>query len=295
MRRSRPPSVSAIKSSSKPAVEATARARKGRPSGTAGAGADPLFNQSVAKAFAVLGAFSAEHRVRSLAEIADAAGMTNGSAQRCVHTLVELGYLKRTQRPAGWALAVRALGIGYPYLAGHAVLEQATTHLADLSHATGESVSLSEPDYPDMVYIARFPSHKRFFIHMPVGQRLPIYCTASGRAFLSALPRDEAQDLLERCERRKLTPHTQCDVRRILAIVDEAREVGVAWANQECYLGELTIAAPVLGPAGRPVAAVNLAGPTSRWALADLRRELAPMLIQTAQAASGRNRAGRRT
>ena len=81
---------------------------------------------------------------------------------------------------------------------------------------------------------------------------------------------------------------------RILAIVDEAREVGVAWASQECYLGDLTIAAPVLGPAGRPVAAVNVAGPTSRWSLADLRRQLAPLLIQTAQAASGRNRAGRR-
>ena len=284
----------AIKPSPKPAGTAPRRVRKGSPPDAASAVPDPLFNQSVAKAFAVLGAFSAEHRVRGLAEIAQAAGMTSGSAQRCVHTLVELGYLKRVQRPAGWALAVRALGIGYPYLAGHAVLEQATTHLADLNHATGESVSLSEPDHPDMVYIARFPSHKRFFIHMPVGQRLPIYCTASGRAFLSALPRDEASDLLERCERRKLTPHTLCDVPRILAIVDEAREVGVAWASQECYLGDLTIAAPVLGPAGRPVAAVNVAGPTSRWSLADLRRQLAPLLIQTAQAASGRNRAGRR-
>jgi DNA-binding IclR family transcriptional regulator len=35
----------------------------------------------------------------------------------------------------------------------------------------------------EMVFIARFPSHKRFFIHMPIGRRLPMYCTASGGAW----------------------------------------------------------------------------------------------------------------
>ena len=48
-------------------------------------------------------------------------------------------------------------------------------------------MSLSEPEGTDMMFIARFPSLKRFYIHMPVGRRLPMYCTASGRAYLAAL------------------------------------------------------------------------------------------------------------
>jgi IclR family pca regulon transcriptional regulator len=249
---------------------------------------DPLFNQSVEKAFAVLETFSAEHRVQGLAEIAAAAKLTSGSAQRCVHTLVQLGYLRRVARLHGWALTAKTLAIGYPYLAGHAVLEQATIHLADLNHATGESVSLSEPDGAEMVFIARFPSHKRFFIHMSVGRRLPMYCTASGRAYLSALPREEVREILEHSNLRKLTPHTVHAIPRILEIIDAAREFGYAWANQECYLGDLTIGAPILGQGGRPVASVNLSGPTSRWTLAELRERLAPLLIETARAASGR-------
>jgi IclR family transcriptional regulator, pca regulon regulatory protein len=249
---------------------------------------DPLFNQSVEKAFAVLETFSAERRVQGLAEIAAAAHLTSGSAQRCVHTLVQLGYLQRVGRVHGWALSPKTLAIGYPYLAGHAILKQATIHLADLNHATGESVSLSEPDGVEMVFIARFPSHKRFFIHMSVGRRLPMYCTASGRAYLSALPRDEVRSILEHSQLLKLTPHTLQAIPKILEIIDAARDLGYAWANQECYLGDLTLGAPILGQSGRPVAAVNLSGPTSRWTLAELRKQLAPVLIETARAASGR-------
>lgn len=247
---------------------------------------DPLFNQSVVKAFAALTAFAGERRALNLTEIATAAGMTTSSAQRCVHTLAQLGYLARDERQRRWRLTPLTLSFGYPYLAGHPVIEQATTHLVDLNQACGESVSLSEPDGLDMVFIARFPSHKRFFIHMPVGRRLPIYATAAGRAYLSALPPDEARDLLERSNYRKFTPHTLTDPKRILEIVATAREVGYAWAREECYRGDLTLGAPIVGEGGRPVAAVNISGPTSRWGLDQLRERVAPLLIESARAAS---------
>jgi IclR family transcriptional regulator, pca regulon regulatory protein len=255
---------------------------------------DPLFNRSVEKAFAVLAAFSAEGRVLGLAQIARAAGMTASSAQRCVHTLLALGYLRRDERLRGWRLTARTLGLGYPYLAGHPIIEQATPHLVDLNQACGESVSLSEPDGVEMVFIARFPSVKRFFIHMPVGRRLPMYCTASGRAYLSALAPDEAREILQRSTRRSLTPHTLTEISPILAIVDAARELGYSWACQECYMGDLTIGAAIRDERGRPVAAINVSGPTSRWTIEELRQRVAPLLLETARAATGSVGASRR-
>jgi IclR family transcriptional regulator, pca regulon regulatory protein len=255
--------------------------------GERSAASDPLYNRTIEKAFAVLAAFSAERRVLGLAQIASAAGMTPGSAQRCIHTLLKLGYLKRHERFRGWALTPRTLGLGYPYLAGHPVIEQATPHLVDLNQACGESVSLSEPDGVEMVFIARFPSVKRFFIHMPVGRRLPMYCTASGRALLAALPADEARDILEKSALRSFTPHTLTEIPRILEIVAAARELGYAWACQECYLGDLTLGAAIRGAGDRPIAAINVSGPTSRWSIEDMREHIAPLLLQTARAATG--------
>ena len=247
---------------------------------------DPLFNRSVEKAFAILAAFSAERRALNLGEIAAAVGITRSSAQRCTHTLERLGYLRRERRGGRWLLAPRVLNIAYAYFSSHALIDNATTHLIDLNQACGESVNLSEPDGSDMVFIARFPSHKRFFIHMPIGRRLPMYCTAAGRAYLSALPPAETHRVLRASSLRALTPHTITDPKQILKLIGAAREAGYAWCDQECYRGDLTIGAAVLGDDGRPIAAINISGPTSRWTLEELRAKLSPLLLETARAAS---------
>ena len=247
---------------------------------------DPLFNSSVQKALAMLETFGGERRTLSLAQLGAAAGMSISSAQRCIHTLVRLGYLRRDARLRRWVLTPRALSLTEAYLSGHALLEHATAHLIELNQASGESVSLSEPDGSDMVFIARFPSLRPFYIHMPVGRRLPMYCTASGRAYLSALPPALARRILGRSRPASLTPTTLTDPQQIWKRIQAARDCGYAWSDQEYYRGDLTIAAPVLGEDGQPLAALNISAPTSRWTLTQLRAKLAPLLLQSAQAAS---------
>jgi len=247
---------------------------------------DPLFNNSVQKALAMLETFGGERRMLSLADLAAAAGMTTSSAQRSVHTLARLGYLRRDARLRRWVLTARALALTEAYLSGHTLLEHATSHLIALNQASGESVSLSEPDGADMVFIARFPSLQPFHIHMPVGRRLPMYCTASGRAYLSALPPALARRILRRVRLTAHTPQTLTEPQQIWKRIQAARQSGYAWSDQEYYRGDVTIAAPVLGEDGQPLAAVNISAPTSRWTLAQLRAKLAPLLLQSAQAAS---------
>src|SRR5258707_7311805 len=120
-----------------------------------------------------------------------------------------------------------------------------------------------------------------------------MYCTAAGRAYLSALPQAEARLIVRRSVIRKFTPMTTTDPERLLALIDGARKSGYAWADQEAYRGDLTIGAAILGEDGRRVGAVNISGPTSRWTLADLRDKLSSLLLETAHAASS-GLAGRR-
>lgn len=272
----------------KPPRPGGARSAKASPGPAAGAQAahNPLFNDSAQKALAVLESFGRGRRILKLAEVAELAGITKASAQRCVHTLEVLGYLRRDRRGTGWTLTPRALGIAHAYLSGYPLVEQAQQHLVDLNRVTGESVSLSEPDGTDMVFVARFPSHKRFLIYMPVGTRLPMYCTASGRAYLSALPGGEAQRLLRQSSLRPMTPTTITDPRRIQELVAAAHADGYACSDQECYRGDLTVAAPVIGEGGHPVGAINISAPTSRWTLEEMRSKLAALVIETARAVS---------
>jgi len=242
-----------------------------------------LFNQSLEKGLAVLRAFSARRRTMTLADVAAATDITKSSAQRMVFTLEKLGYLRKHPKTRRYQLTPRVMEIGFNYLAANALIDVANPYLSELTKVTTETSCLTEPDGLDMVYVARFVSAQFVPVHMPIGSRIPMYCTASGRAFLSALPEDEARALIEASDRVAHTTHTLTEVEAILATLRQARLQGFATNAEELFLGDMTIAAPVLGSQGRPVASVHVVAPTSRWTLEEAVRKLAPTLLLCAR------------
>ncbi|WP_277373294.1 IclR family transcriptional regulator [Pseudomonas sp. AA-38] len=243
-----------------------------------------LFNQSLEKGLAVLRAFNARRRTMNLAEVAEAAGINKSSAQRMIHTLETLGYVRKHAQTKRFQLTPRVMEIGYNYLAADTLVDVANPFLAELAQTTGETTNLTEPDGLEMVYVARFVAPKFIPIHMPIGSRIPMYCTGSGRAYLSALEGDEARRVLNSSELKRHTQQTIIDLDEILGQIETARRKGYAINNEELFLGDMTIAAPILGSQGQPVAAVHVVAPTSRWTLEEAERRLAPAVIECARA-----------
>jgi DNA-binding IclR family transcriptional regulator/uncharacterized OsmC-like protein len=154
---------------------------------------DLLFNQSLEKGLAVLRAFDAQHRTMTLGDVASATGMSKSSAQRMVHTLEMLGYVCKHPKTRRYQLTPKVMEVGYNYLAADILVDVANPFLSELANITGETVNLTEPYDCEMVYVARFVASKFIPIHMPIGSRIPMYCTASGRAYLSGLDPAEAR------------------------------------------------------------------------------------------------------
>ncbi|AOJ17049.1 IclR family transcriptional regulator [Burkholderia vietnamiensis] len=249
-------------------------------------GPDLLFNQSLEKGLSVLRAFSAKRRTMTLAEIAEAASMSKSSAQRMVYTLEKLGYIRKHPLTRRYQLTPRVMQIGFNYLAADTLIDVANPFLSELTNITGETTNLTEPDGDEMVYVSRFVSTKFVPIHMPIGSRIPMYCTGSGRAFLGALPVDEALARLEQMNRVAFTPNTVTDLAPLGERLAQARQQGYATNREELFIGDMSIAAPVVGSQGRPVAAVHVVAPTSRWAFEDARQRLAPAVIDCARGIS---------
>ncbi len=251
----------------------------------------PLFNQSLEKGLAVLCSFSAQRRSMTLADVASAAGISKSSAQRMVFTLEQLGFVRKHPQTRRYQLTPRVMRIGYNYLAVNPVIDLANPYLSELTNATTETSCLTEADGLEMVYVARFISAQFVPVHMPIGSRIPMYCTASGRAWLSALPDGEALELLRASERVAHTRHTITDEADILAELNQARQRGFAVNREELFLGDMTLAAPVIGSHGRPVAAVHIVAPTSRWTPEEAERRLGSALLACARALSNSVRA----
>ena len=227
----------------------------------------PLYVQSLASGIAVLSVFDAERRAMSLPEIAAAAGISKSAAQRFAFTLEAAGFLVKDPVSKRYALSSLNMDAGYRYLQSHPVLERANPYLLELHRAARETVNLAERAGLDMIYIARFPSLVRSIAHMPIGGRLPIFCSSTGRAYLSGLPEDQAYALLEASDRIRFTPQTVTDIDELMRLVAQAREQGFAYANNEYFRGDLALAVPIYDVAGHPVAAVNVSVAASEWTL----------------------------
>jgi IclR family transcriptional regulator, pca regulon regulatory protein len=252
-----------------------------------------LFNASLATGIEVLAAFGPENPSMGLTDLALAAGITKSAAQRYVFTFETLGLLRKDPATKKYSLTPRTLGLGYRYLLANKLLDRANPYLLDLCRKTNENVNLTEADEVDMVYIGRFETHEYMPGHMPIGSRLPIFCTASGRAYLSALPDDDVRRILERSDRTNYTPNTVTDLDALMDMIVQARQDGFSCAEGEYFRDDINLAAPVLDHQGAPVGAVNISAATARWDMSRMKKELAPLLLETARLIStpapGRN------
>ena len=247
---------------------------------------NPLFNQSLEKGLAVLRGFGAARRTMTLADIAQVAGISKSSAQRMVHTLEELGYVRKHPQSRRFQLTPKVMEIGYNYLAADILVDVANPYLAELNQLTGETVNLTEPDGLDMVYVSRFVAPKFIPIHMPIGSRIPMYCTGGGRAYLSGLGDDEIRRVLQDSTLAELTRYTLTDVTAIFERVITSRNQGYATNKEEMFLGDMTIAAPIFNSNGLPVAAVHVVVPSSRWSMEEAEDKLSSTVIQCARGIS---------
>lgn len=241
----------------------------------------PLFNMSLHKGIDVLMSFGPKRPDMNLSEIADATGLNKSSAQRFAYTLEALGFLRKDARTKRFSLTVKTVELGYRYLLVNRLLESANPYLLDLNQRCGETVNLAEPEGTDMVYVARFATSQRASVHMPVGRRLPMFCTSAGRAILSALPPEQAYELLKSSPRPKYTPDTITDIDKLMGLLEETREQGYSYSGGEYYRGDLNISLPILNARGVPLAAINISAPNVRWTPDRLKRELVPELIET--------------
>jgi len=251
---------------------------------------DPLTVQSVEKAFRVLTAFDGVNPSMSVTQVAEAIGLDKSAAQRFTHTLTKLGYLHKDLVTKRFELGVRALDLAYHYIRPNLPVERAMPCLLNLSKTTDETINLTVQDDTEIVFIARFMSRHVLNLNtdVVVGKRMPAYCTAAGVAILSQLPAEQAVNTLKRSDLRAHTPHTICRMKDLLRKLEMSAARGYATAFEEFYLGDLSIAAPILAQSGRPVGAINVSVPRARFTAEEAEKRFSPLVMATALSISQR-------
>lgn len=194
-------------------------------------------------------------------------------------TLASHGFVLHFREEQRWGLGTSAFELSGGYARQQPLARLGRPLVAALSDRLGESAHLAVISGGDVLYIVEERAPRRPALVTDVGVRLPAHLTASGRAMLAALPREQVRALFPSAaafpDRTGLGPRRPSELRELLRLV---RSRGYATEDGEVAAGLRSVGAVVKDHAGWPIAAVAVT-----WAGADPdERELADAVIDTA-------------
>ncbi|MET8429833.1 IclR family transcriptional regulator [Nocardia sp. NPDC004860] len=214
----------------------------------------------------ILDAFEVDDHAVGLSELARRSGLPKATVHRICQDLVAARLLNLS--PAGYSLGRGLFELGLRASVERTLLEIAVPFMQDLYARTCETVHLGVLDGDEVVYLSKIGGHRQVAAPSRVGGRMPLYCTAIGRALLAHCDSATVDRILSgRLMRR--TARTIVGPGLLRAQLDRVLEGGVAFEYEESSAGVACIAAPILGADGRPLAAISVTGPTSRFRPAD--------------------------
>lgn len=252
---------------------ASAAQRGEAPSGTLERGL------SVLEFFAGAGEAAASDAVAAL-------GISRSAAYRILGTLQRRGYLETNPASEKLRLGVRTAELGMAAVSGVDAVRLAPSYLHELVGKTLETVFLAVRDGGAVVYVYKEEGPQAIKMSSRLGSRRPLYCTALGKAYLSALSAEARRALIGELDFQRFTTNTITDAAALEAEVLATRERGYGIDRVEVEEGVACFGAPVCDHLGLPVAAISVAGPADR--VLPREDEIGSLVVDTALAISRR-------
>jgi DNA-binding IclR family transcriptional regulator len=215
----------------------------------------------------------------TLAEVCTRTGLPRSTTHRLLVELSELGWIQRTGNK--FELGMTLFELGERVSVKHRLRVAAMPFMQDLYAVTEQTIHLAVRDQYDVVYIEKLHGHTSQPLPSQVGGRLPLTCTAVGKALLAFESADFQSDVLSRPLRR-YTENSITDPRTLDRELAQIRDRGVATEREESASGSCCLAAAVM-KGGKPIASLSVSVPKDRF-----RPELLAPAVRTASLALGR-------
>jgi IclR family acetate operon transcriptional repressor len=245
------------------AQQAKQRSRTDMMAKPARGGGDPV--QSLVRALTLLNRMAdAPDAGASLTDLAQQVGLAPSTAHRLLTTLEQERYVRFDPDGRLWSVGVQAFVAGCAFTKTRSLVGIARPHLRTLMEDTGETVNLAVEDDGMAVYLAQVECRQLMRAFARPGSRVPLHCSAVGKAILSRLSDKTLARILHQHGMPRLTVKTITTPAALRADLARARATGHAIDDEEHAVGLRCIAAPVFDESGAVVAAVSASGPMAR-------------------------------
>ncbi|HXR57317.1 MAG TPA: IclR family transcriptional regulator [Casimicrobiaceae bacterium] len=224
-----------------------------------------------------------------LGEIAERLDLPKSGAHRLLATLVDLGWAEKDPYTSFYRLTMRLAVLGQQFYVATGISDICQPLLDRLAQECHEFARLAVVDGHSLVWVAHAQGASAGLMYQPslTSNTVPLFATASGKAWLATLPRDQAMQTvmknggLEHADR--YGPNVVHSIEALLRELKTTGRRGYGIALSEAEFGVTAVAAAIRrGNAEPGLGTVSIAGPSAR--VTEKRaHELAPLVLRTAR------------
>lgn len=224
---------------------------------------------SITRVLEIIEAVAKADRPLSPADLALLLDIPKPSIHRILQQLVNEGYLQINVR--GLVIPADRLdnaAWGILHTSRFKALRQAI--LQKLADEIGETCGIAIPRGTEMIYYDRVQTNWPLQMHLPIGSHAPIWCTASGKLYLSSLSKDARQGILRNLPMPKHTRNTLTTIEQLEPELEQIASNDLGIDNEEFVDGMAAISVPIKDKQGKLFACLFTHAPLIRKSLDQL-------------------------
>ncbi len=229
----------------------------------------------------ILDTVAASTKPLSATEINGVLNLPKATAHRLCAELESRGYLLKRINGKSYVPGNRLHDIAVGVLANERFSAARHAILTALSERVGETCNIAYPDGLYMAYSDRVETKAPLRLQFSIGMRVPLYCTASGKLYLSTLQKGRRKSIVGKLDLIQRAKNTITDPDRLLKELETIAEHQVSIDNQELYDDVIAIAVPIKDRQGRFYSSLAIQAPATRVSIEEQENYL-PLLREAA-------------
>ncbi len=204
------------------------------------------------------------HGPLRFAELEERLQLPKATLHRALNDLILERLIQFDDRSLNYTAGFRVLELANQIWAKSDIRTLARDQLEKLCEISNETVQLSVLADLHTVYIDSIESSNTIRMSMNVGNKVPVYCSAPGKALLAGCSYEEQKSIISRLAFAEFTSNTITNPQQLLNELETINNDGIAREDEEHFLGIKAIAANIVDNAGIAVASISITAPTFR-------------------------------
>jgi IclR family KDG regulon transcriptional repressor len=244
--------------------------------------------RAVNNALNLLEEFKGDRDELGVTELSKRLNLHKNKIFRLLATLEAKGYIEQNKATENYRLGVKSLELGQTYLKQLGLVRQAKPFLRAIVEKCNEMAYVGIIRQNSVIYLDVEEASQIVKVASRVGWRLPIHCTAIGKAQIAYASEEELEKLGILNHMERFTPNTIVDKGEFIKHIKEVAKRGYALDNEEYNPEVRCVGVPVRDYTGRVVGGISVCGPSFRMTDELLKTKIIPVVKDAGEKVSKR-------